>query len=260
MRPSVQPLLFRSLLIFLVLVLVGPVGTTKGRAESNETTSVRRAEFDLIGGGLKVGRVTVQRTLSLRAGSPCVEVKILTEVRVRVPFFKTEQRLDETWVVGTNGLVAFRKTSVVDGRQRSVSGERRDGLFQFEAAEDGKPRTWKAPCEDIDFTSDDEAVRSLAQPGATVIGRTLDPDQLAVVQRTYRRLADEALDVGGRKVPCRVVEIKIANDRMKRWFIVDGMGVLIVREDGKDPRGAYSRRATSLEPYPVQSRSTGHGG
>lgn len=259
MRQHARPFRFRGALLFLVLVSIGFAETTIGEAETEETASVRQAHFDLIGGGLKVGRVTVRRTPIRHDDAPCVEMQLLTEARVRVPFFKTEQRLDETWVMGTNGLVAFRKTSMVDGRQRSISGKRKEGLFQFEAVEDGRPRTWKVPREDVDFTTDDEALRSLTQTGATATGRTLDPDRLAVVQRTYQRLADEVLDVGGRKVSCRVVEIKAANDRMKRWFIVDGMGVLAVREDGKDPRGAYSRRATSLEPYPFTDHSTGLG-
>ncbi|MBJ6724447.1 hypothetical protein [Geomesophilobacter sediminis] len=71
-------------------------------------------------------------------------------------------------------------------------------------------------------------------------------EQATVVPRRCHLVRSEEVEVGGRKILCKVVEFSGPNNRCRRWVTSDERGVLIVRQDGSGKGGTYSLRLISM--------------
>jgi hypothetical protein len=155
-------------------------------------------------------------------------------------------KMDETWTTDAGGLIAYKWDSVENGRRRTIGGELRGGIFRFEIDEDGQKRAWTTPraAFDLDAGSQPSPLPSM---GEAIKARVLDPSTCTITERTYRGTGEEMLIVGKRRLKCHTLTIEYPGTHIRRWFIADAFGPLILREDGRQKRGVYSRRAVSME-------------
>jgi hypothetical protein len=161
--------------------------------------------------------------------------------------YKYALKMDELWVTGPDGLVAYKLDSVENGRHKAITGELTNGVFRFEINEAGKKRAWEAPRADFDLASNSNPGQALAKGEVKKI-RVLDPAACTVTERLYRGTGEETLTVGKRQIACDTISIEYPGARIRRWFITDEFGPLVLREEGHEKRGPYSRRATGMDP------------
>jgi hypothetical protein len=194
---------------------------------------------------MAIGHGSITRTQTSRNGRPCTEVRLQMDTRVNLLLFKFTMKMDETWVLAANELIAYTWDSTENGKRKTVAGELRDGTFHFEITEDGTSRVWSAPRTSYDLTSIGQPEKPLA-PGETLKLRVLDPCEGVIEERLYCGAGTENLTIGKQSAACQTVTIEYAGNHLKRWLIADAFGPLILREDGDLARGAYSRRASGL--------------
>jgi hypothetical protein len=218
-----------------------------GRAVAADApTAVNVTRCDLYSHGMTVGHGRIMRTPMLRDGKSCMEVRLMMETHVNMLFFKLSMKMDETWVTDSSGLIAYRWDSTENGQRKTINGELHDGVFRFEIMEAGEKRVWTTP-----RTAFDVAAIS-CQPGQTLAAgetkkiRVLDPSTCTIAERSYRGTGAEKLTVGKRELLCDTVMVEYSGTHIKRWFIADEFGPLILREDSDQKRGAYSRCAISM--------------
>ena len=214
------------------------------RAEFPAEAHIMR--FDLISHGMTVGHGSVTRAPALRNGKACMELRLEIESKVDMLLYKYALKMDEVWVTDSTGLIAYKYIGTENGRQKTINGELRNGVFHFEITEAGQKRVWTTPRAAFELTANGHPGQALAKDEVKNIC-VLDPATCAISERKYRGTGAEMLTVGKRQVMCDTVTIEYPGAHIRRWFITDKFGPLILREDGRERRGTYSRRATSLE-------------
>jgi len=216
-------------------------------ADPASTAAVHVIHYDLASKGMTLTHVEAVRSKVMRDGQECTELRLTTETKFDLLVFKYALKSQEILVTTPTGLVAYSLDSVEDGKRKTIFGQWRQGVFHFDVTEDGQSRTWEAAPAAFDFATDDGPAQRLEPADGAKTFRVLDPEDLAVVARTFRAVAAEPLTVGDRKVTCRVVEIEDDNMKIRRWFTTDELGLVVLREDGCEKRGTYSMRATHME-------------
>ncbi len=213
--------------------------------------------FDIVSHGMTVGQARLVRASALRDGKACLETRLVTESRVDLLFFKFALAQDETWISDADGLIAYRLDRTENGRRTTVVGERRGGGLHFEIAEEGKTRSWTAPRGSFGLLAGGQPAPPLAAGAVTNVA-VLDPAAGAISERVYRGTGQAALKIGGRELVCDTVAVEGPGLRLRRWVVTDDLGPLVLREEGHEKRGAYSRRAVSLEPEPPAAGGAPH--
>lgn len=212
------------------------------------TSVVHVARYDLVSRGMTVGHVQATRAQVDRNGQACLELRIATRVSVKLMFYAYALQQDETWTTDAGGLIAYALDAVENGRRKTVTGELRSGVFHFDVVEKGRTRVWEAPRSAYDLSAQDQPEPTLTAGGKARRLRVLNPIDTTIVERTYREFAAEPVTVGKHRVMCRTVTIEDPGTHIRRWFIMDALGPLVLREDGREKRGTYSRRAVSVNP------------
>lgn len=211
-------------------------------------SSTHIAKCELISHGMSVGHGSITRKSIMRNNNLCTEVRLQIDTRVNLLVYKLDMKMDECWVSDASGLVAYNWKSTENGRTKEISGELRNGVFQFVIIEQGKKRVVSIPREDFDVAAiqcqvlPEQALRE----GESKEVRVLDPSTCTVVKRVYHGTGKKALTIDKTEVMCETVMIEEGNTHIERWFIEDALGPLILREDSDQKRGSYSRRVTSM--------------
>lgn len=206
--------------------------------------STHVARFELYSHGMTVGHGRIIRKSIMRDKTPCTEVRLVLETRVNLLVFKLDMRMDESWISDADGLVAYSWKSTENGHDKQISGELRDGVFEFKITEQGSERSVSIPCADFDVA----AIECRIQPGRTLAEgesrevRVLDPSRGTVVKRVYHGTGRKTLTIDKKEITCETVLIKEEKTHIQRWFIEDALGPLILREESDKKRGSYSRR------------------
>jgi len=161
-------------------------------------------------------------------------------------FYKFSMQMEESWVTDKNGLIAYKFDSLENGRRKTITGELHNGVFHFEIIEAGQKRVWTTPRMAFDLASISHPGQALADGEAKKIC-VLDPATCTITERIYRGTGTEMLTVGKRQIMCNTITIEYPGTHIRRWFVVDEFGPLILREDSRQKRGTYSRRAISMD-------------
>lgn len=210
------------------------------------STAAHVTRLDLISHGMTIGHGRIIRTPTRRDGKPCMELRLIIETKVNLLLFKYALKMDEVWVSDTSGLVAYKWDSMENGRRKTITGELRNGIFHFEISEAGQKRAWMTPRTAYDLASISHPEPALADGEEKKI-YVLDPATCAITERIYHGTGKEMLTVGKRQIMCNTITIEYPGTHIRRWFIVDEFGPLILREDSRQKRGTYSRRAVSMD-------------
>ncbi len=209
------------------------------------STAAHVTRFDLVSHGMTVGHGRIIRAPALRDGQPCRTARLVIESEVDLLFFKYSLKLDELRVTDAGGMIAYQLDSVENGRRQAVSGELRAGVFRFKSTVDGQKRIWETPRAAFDLDANSQPGQALAKGAATNLC-VLDPAAGAITERIYRGTGQAMLTVGKQQVLCDTVMIEGPGLHIRRWYITDEFGPLILREEGQEKRGPYSRQAVSL--------------
>jgi len=213
---------------------------------ADPSTAAHVTRCDLISHGITIGHGSITRTPMLRNGKACMELRLIIETKVDLLFFKYALKMDEIWVADTSGLIAYKWDSIENGRRKTITGELHDGVFHFEIIEAGQKRVWTTPRTAFDLVSISHPEPTLADGEAKKIC-VLDPATCTITERIYRGTGTKMLTVGKRRIMCNTITIEYPGTHIRRWFIVDDFGPLILREDSRQKRGTYSRRAISMD-------------
>lgn len=222
------------------------LATPCGRAVHADPSAAHVTRCDLLSHGMTVGHGSITRTPTLRNGKSCMEARLRIETHVNLLVYRLDMKMDEAWVTDSTGLVAYTWDSTENGRRKTITGELNGGVFRFEITEARGKRVWTTP-----RTAFDIAALS-CQPGLPLADgevkkvRVLDPSACTVSERLYRGTGKEELTVGKRQIMCDTIMVEYAGTHLRRWFIADEFGALILREDSDQKRGSYSRCAVSM--------------
>jgi len=233
----------KMLAIALLIAMATPCGLA---VNADPSTVGHVTRFDLISHGMTVGHGRIIRTPMLRNGKSCMELRLIVESKVDLLLYKYALKMDEVWISDTSGLIAYKLDSIENGRHKTITGELQNGVFRFEITEAGQKRVWTTPRTAFDLASNSHPEQALADGEAIKIC-VLDPATCTITERIYHGTGMEMLTVGKRQIMCKTMTIECPGTHIRRWFIMDEFGSLILREDGREKRGTYSRRAISMD-------------
>jgi hypothetical protein len=211
--------------------------------------------YDLYSKGLRVGSVRTERQRVQRDGRELVSCRVKTDVNVRIPFFRYSLDSEEECLIDEQGAVAYWQIRKEDGNRRTIQGELTDGAFLFTIRDNDEIRTEAISREDYDMTSMDSVELQLARPGDEQTLRILDLNLLVLVERRYHWVKSEKIAMGGTAVSSRVVDFMDPNKQIRRWVTGDDLGLVIVRQNGREQAGSYSMRLARTGPrFPAGRR------
>lgn len=232
--------------ILAIAALIAMTTPCVPAVNADSSTAVHVTRYDLISHGITIGHGRIIRTPTLRNGKACMKLRLIIETKVNLLFFKYALKMDEVWVTDASGLIAYKWDSIEDGQRKTITGELHNGVFHFEIIEAGHKRVWTAPRTAFDLASISHPEQVLADGEVKKIC-VLDPATCAITERIYRGTGTEMLTVGKRQIMCHTITIEYPGTHIRRWFIADEFGPLILREDSRQKRGTYSRRAISMD-------------
>ena len=240
-----SPLKQKTVKMLAITALITMAAPCVLAVNEEPSTAAHVTRFDLISHSITIGHGRIIRTSTLRNGKTCMELRLMIETKVDLLFLKFDMKMDEVWISDTSGLIAYKFDSIENGRRKTITGELNNGIFNFEIIEAGQQRVWATPRTAFDLASNSNPDQILANGEEKKIN-VLDPATCTITERTYRGTGMEILTVGKRQIMCKTMTIKCPGTHIRRWFIMDEFGPLILREDGRQKRGTYSRRAISM--------------
>lgn len=226
-----------SLLILSTLMAVQPVAASEPRREANYSIHAK---------GLHVGELQIVTAPSVRGGEKIVRFQATTRIDARLFCFGVQSRRTEAAVIAESGTLHYQRSGSENGRKTSVNGELAGDAFTLRITEGGSQRAEVFKRESYDFTTLDCPEMTLKQEGEQAAVRLLDLEHGRVVTRRYCWVKSEDVRVGERTVRCRVIDFEDPANRCRRWVLIDERGILIVRQEGKGPGGAYVLKLASF--------------
>lgn len=206
----------------------------------------RTLRYRITSRGLNVGDMKTVMTPVQHAGGAAVRFESDLTIDAKLLLYRVSSRSREQAVIGEQGTLSYRHQGEENGRSSSVEAVlERDG-FHFRVSENGSARTVLVPRSSYDYTTMDCPETTLQREGETMEVRLLDLEHARVVKRRLHWVKSEEVEIGGRRLKCRVVDFSDPNNSCRRWVSKEG-GVLIVRQEGKGKAGNYSLRMTSLQ-------------
>lgn len=212
-----------------------------------ETRSGRRTLcYKISSRGLGVGELKTVFSPAPQGGSRAVRFESDLAIDANLLLYKVSSRSHEEAVICESGTLSYRRRGEENGRSSSVVAALEGDTFRFSVNENGASRSVAVPRSAYDCTTMDCPETAMKSEGGTMEVRLLDLEQARVVRRKFHWVKSEEVEIGGRRLHCRVIDFKDPNQSARRWVSTDG-GVIIVRQDGKGKSGPYSLRMVSLQ-------------
>ena len=198
--------------------------------------------YELVSKGITVGNAEAIRSHVLCDGAETTRCDVKTKVDVRLIFVNVHLDGTENAWIGPDGVVAFNIKSDHDGKHLETSGGMTNGIFHCVRAEAGVTNRFEIARTNYVASTLDGLELKLVKGGPAVTNRVFDCSRGAAFDRTYRWLDNAELEIGGKKITCRIIEFRDDQKSGKRWVYEDGYGMAIARQDAKEPSGSYSLR------------------
>ncbi|MDD2335194.1 MAG: hypothetical protein PHD01_01300 [Geobacteraceae bacterium] len=215
------------------------------QASPSTTNEVRESFYDVFSHGLKVGHVKTVCGPVLRDSETAFRFQSLTSIDVHFLFFSYRLEKKEEAMIGKEGTYNYRRTMQENDKAVLVAGKMEAGGFRFNIDEGGLKRTLLIPRAKYDFTTLDCPEITMGPGEKERVLRILDLENLVIVTRKYNWVKDEDVDLGGRKIHCKVIDFEDLNKKGRRWVEGDDLGVLVMRQDGSGKGVTYSSRLAS---------------
>ena len=197
--------------------------------------------------GLAIGDVTTTQRMTEEGGVAGVNFE--TRSAVKASFLWMEYHLDtiEKGTLRKRELVLYSRKGRENGAVIDVEGRLEQSSFRFDVRERGTTRSIVIPRSSYDFTTIECPEAQLDFSGKTEVTlRILDVEKMAVVKRDYHLVRNASYSVGGKELPCRIVDFSDRNKKARRWVTWDGSAIVMFRQDGKGGNNSYSVQATSV--------------
>lgn len=226
----------------IFLLLLSPINP------SSAGTSARTvSHYNVISKGFTIGDVKTTQRLIEKAGVAGVYFE--TKTTIKASFLWMGYHLD-TLEKGTllNGdLVNYSRKGSENGDSIDIEGRLENSSFKFEVKEHGAVRTIIIPRNSYDYTTVEcpEARHDFSDKTDITL-KILDIDKLAVVKRDYHLVRNSLYSIGGKELPCRIVDFSDKNKKIRRWINWDGSAVVLYRQDSSGEKNPYSVQATLL--------------
>lgn len=211
----------------------------------------RTLRYKITSRGFGVGEMKTVISPVQHAGSRAFRFESDLAIDANLLLFKVSSKSREDALIGDKGTLSYRRQGRDDGRSLTVDAALEGGTFRFRVNDNGVARTVAVPRSSYDFTTMDCPETTMQLEGDTMEVRLLDMEHARVVTRKFHWIRSEELEVGGKRLRCRVVDFSDANNSCRRWISKDERGVVIVRQDGKGKGGNYSLRVVSVANGPV---------
>lgn len=209
----------------------------------------RTLRYRITSRGLNVGDMRTVLTPVQHAGGAAVRFESDLAIDANLLFYKVSSRSREQALIGEQGTLSYRRQGEENGKSSTAEAALEVDGFRFKLQENGAARTVLVPRSSYDFTTMDCPETTMQREGETMEVRLLDLEHARVVKRRLHWVKSEEVEIGGRRLKCRVVDFSDPNNSCRRWVSKEG-GVLIVRQEGKGKAGNYTLRMTSLQESP----------
>jgi hypothetical protein len=235
--------LFRSLSVMCVLLLcAAPVTVCSG---STPVTTV--AHYRVSTRGFTIGDVTTTQRISDERGVTTVNFETKTAVKASFLWMGYHLETVEKGSIQKQELVSYSRKGRENGTTMDIEGRLESSSFRFDVREQGSARTIVIPRNSYDYTTMECPEAMLDFSGTSQITlNILDVEKMAVVKREYKLVKNSNYSVGGKEVPCRIVDFTDRNKKSRRWVAWDGSAVVMYRQDSRGEKNPYSVQATSV--------------
>jgi len=207
----------------------------------------RLYRFKISSFGLKVGQLETSVSNLPYRGTQAVRYESDLSVDVNLLVVRKKSHIREEALLGEQGPLSYRKWGTDDGKSNSIEGNFEEGSFHFRTLENGVAHNGVVSKGSYDFSSVEWPETTMEVEGETMKVRLLDLARASVVQRRYRYLRNEDVEVGGKTLHCKVVELSDPNFRCTRWVSGKGSNTLLVRQDGKINGSSYTVRLVDAD-------------
>jgi hypothetical protein len=229
------------LALFLMLLLIPLVTSFAG-------TPVKTvAHYKVSSKGFTIGDVTTTQRMADDGGMTSVHFE--TRTAVKASFLWMGYQLDsiEKGTLLKGDLVSYARKGLENGTTIDIEGRLENSSFRFDVREQGTLRSVIIPRISYDYTTMEcpEAHLDFSDKSQVTL-RILDVEKLAVVKREYHLVRNSLYSIGGKELPCRIVEFSDKNKKARRWINWDGTAVVMYRQDGRGDKNSYSVQATSV--------------
>jgi hypothetical protein len=214
-------------------------------AAGNYTKTV--AHYTVSSMGLSIGDVTTTHRLTEDSGVASIHFETKTAVKASFLWLGYHLETVEKGVLQKGNLVSYSRKGRENGADIDIEGRLEHSSFLFEVREQGGKHSIVIPRTSYDYTTMECPEAQLNFSGKTEVAlRVLDVEKMAVVKRNYHLIQNTFYPVGGKELPCRVVDFSDKNKRARRWIMWDGSAVVLYRQDGTGEKNSYSLQATSV--------------
>lgn len=206
----------------------------------------RTAHYRISSRGFGVGEMKTVISPLQNAGGRAVKFESDLAINANLLLFKVSCKSREDAVIGERGTLSYQRKGEDSGRSSAVEAALEGGVFRFRMNDNGVARSIAVPRSSYDFTTMDCPETTMQREGDTMEVRLLDMEHARVVTRKFHWVKSEELEVGGKRLHCRVVDFSDPENSCRRWVSCGDRGVIIVRQDGKGKHGPYSLRMVSV--------------
>lgn len=231
--------------VTLVEILLVSAFCFTAAASPPKTNEVRVSRYEVFSHGMKVGQVKTMCGPVVLESKKAYRFESSTSIDVHFLFFSYRLEKKEEAMIGREGTYNYRRSMQENNKAVLVSGKMETGAFRFTIDEGGLKRTLVIPRDKYDFTTLDCPELAMGPGDKEKVLRILDLENLVIVSRKYNWVKDEDVDLGGRKIHCKVIDFEDLNKKGRRWVEGDDLGVLVLRQDGSGKGVSYSSRLAS---------------
>lgn len=185
--------------------------------------------------GSKIGTVSAKTS-----GTPG-DNDFRADVSVNVTFLFLDFSLKSSETASIRGgkLVRYHKTIDSKGHRREVDGKSNGGVFSMVMRDGNKSEQKAFPVTGYVTTNMEYPEVTLAAGEIRRI-RVLDLENSEIVDREYRHISEEQVEINGQIIRVIVTDFADENAEGRRWTaIISGLPI-VVRQEGKEKTGLFN--------------------
>lgn len=205
------------------------------------------AHYKVSSMGLAIGDVTNTQRMTDEGGVPNIYFETRTAINASFLWTGYHQDTVEKGTLLKGDLVTYSRKGRENGVVIDIEGRIENSSFRFDVHEQGATHSVVIPRNSYDYTTMEcpEARLDFSDKKQVTL-RILDVEKMTVVKREYRLDRSTYYSIGGKELPCRIVDFSDKNKKARRWITWDGSAVLMFRQDGQGEKNSYSVQATSV--------------
>lgn len=223
-----------QLALFALLIVCSVSCSVASAARNGERREVA-VSYIIRSLGSDMGTVSAKTNGTARDNDFSADVN----VNVRFLFFSFSLTSRETASIRGGRLVSYHKTIDTKGHRREIAGELKGDIFKMVVRDGGKVEHKEFPATDYVVTNMEYPEVTLA-PGAVRKMRVLDLENTEIVDREYRQVTEEQIEIYGRVSRVVVADFTDKNSECRRWTTITSGLPIVMRQEGKEKTGLFN--------------------